>query len=174
MDWTMFEGAMTVMALAIGFIFINGLATSVNFKVRIPRVVIAVTFAVALILLMQSVGFITNVQQLIQSALVNSNVPEFIAGIVLIVFSVYEKLYDIVGYKPSGWLRLTLTVFGVILVLDGLRILPILYYLSSFIAYAVYAVASMFVSYPWSAAVFVVMLLVAFTFLFVKFRGASA
>jgi len=172
-NWDMFGAGMALIGFTILLYFLNGVITSFKPNVRIPWYVPVPIFIIGLLLIMQSVGIITSLNTMITEAVKNSNLPEFLLGLVLVLLIVYKPLYDRIGVKLSGWIRLTVFIFGVILILDGLRIFPIIYYLSQLVGQAIYNMALLLTRYPWLSIIVVLAIVVLISWLYVKVSGVG-
>jgi len=174
-DWELFGAGMGLIGLTVFILILNGILATFNVKVKVPWFIPTAIFIVALLLLMQSVGIITGLNELAYSIAKESNIPEFILGLAIVVISVTQRIYNILGVTPSGWLRLGMLIFGVVLIFDALRILPVIYYLSQLIGYAISYMTQLLASYPWLSMIIVLSIFVVITLMFVKLRrGVSA
>ena len=167
-NWEMFGAGIALIGFTIMLLIINGLLASFKIKVMIPWYISGAIFIVGLLLVMESVGLITGVNEALTYAVKSSNIPELILGFVVVFISVYKPIYDRIGVTPSGWLRLGIFVFGVILILDAIRILPIYYYLSQLIGYALQNAILFLAEYPWVGIVIVLAVFILITVLYLK------
>jgi len=167
-NWEIFGAGMAFIGFTIMLLILNGLLATFKVKVNIPWFIPTAMFVIGLLLTMESVGMISNVNELLMTAVKESNLPEFVLGLVLILLSIYKSVYERLGVTPSGWIRLSVLIFGVVLVLDALRILPILYYLSQIIGSATYITASYLAAYPWLGILIVLGVFIVITVLYLK------
>lgn len=167
-DWNMFGAGAALIGFTVLLLMLSGILATFRVKVRVPWFIPTIIFIIGILLVMQSVGMITDLNKLLMYAVMESNLPEFVLGVVLVLFAIYKSLYAKLGIEPSGWIRLSMLIFGVILVLDSLRILPILYYFSQIIAYATQTVVNYLVLYPWLSVFVVIGVFMAITLLYFK------
>ncbi len=169
-NWEMFGAGMALIGAAVAFIFLNGILGTFGRNVSVPGFIPTTLFVIGVLVLLESVGIITDLNSLLLAAVGNSNIPEFILGMVVVVFALYEKLYEKLGFKPSGFVRVATLIFGVLLILDGLRIVPIIYYISEIIAYAIYGVLSILVAYSWAGSIVLIAVILAIAYLWIKVK----
>jgi len=173
---------MALIGATIALLALNGILATFKARVNVPWYIPLALFVIGLLILMESVGLVTSINKTIMLAVANSNLPEFVFGLVVVLpefvfglvvvlFAIYEKLYERLGFKPSGWIRLAVLIFGVILILDGLRVFPVLYYLSMLIGYAIYA--EFLAAYPWTGLFIVLAIFLVITYLYMKVRGVT-
>ena len=167
-NWDMFGAGMALIGFTILLYFLNGIITSFKPNVRIPWYIPIPIFVIGILLIMQSVGIITGINEYLITTLKNSNIQEVILGFVLVLIILYKPLFERIGVKLSNWLRISFFVFGVILILDGMRILPIIYYLSQLIGNAIYTMAVYLTVYPWLSIIIVLAVIVLISWLYVK------
>lgn len=174
-DWELFGSGIALLGFTILLLILNGLLASFNVKVKVPWFIPTAVFIVALLLIMQSVGLITGLNELAFTIAKESNIPEFVLGFVIVVLAATQRIYNALGVTPSGWVRLGMLVFGVVLILDAMRIFPVIYYLSQVIGYAMSYTAQLLASYPWISILIVIGVFVVITLMFVRLkRGVSA
>ena len=167
-NWEIFGAGMALIGFMIMLLILNGLLATFKIKVRVPWYIPTAVFVIGLLLVMESVGLITNINELFTIAIKNSNLAEFVLGLVVILLAVYQPIYQRIGITPSAWIRLSMFIFGVILVLDSVRILPILYYLSQLIGYATYSAATYLAAYPWLGIFIVLAVFIVITLMYIK------
>jgi len=167
-NWEVFSAGIAVIVFSALLLVVNGLLSTFGVKAKIPWFIPTTVFVIGVLILMQSVGIITDINNFILAVLGTANIPEFVTGLVAIFIAIYEDVYKRIGVTPSGWIRLAVLIFGVILVLDGLRVLPILYYLSQIIGYAIYSIAEYLIAYPWLGFVIVLVVFIAISLLYIR------
>jgi len=172
-NWEMFGAGMALIGATIALLALNGILATFKARVNVPWYIPLALFVIGLLILMESVGLVTSINKTIMLAVANSNLPEFVFGLVVVLFAIYEKLYERFGFKPSGWIRLAVLIFGVILILDGLRVFPVLYYMSMFIGYAIYGAAEFLAAYPWTGLFIVLAIFLVITYLYMKVREVT-
>jgi len=167
-NWEIFGAGMAIVGFSILLLILNGLLATFNVRAKVPWFIPTAVFVIGILILMQSVGIITDINKLLLATVETANIPEFIVGAVAILIAVYENLYKRIGVSPSGWMRLTILIFGVLLILDGLRILPLMYYLSQLIGYAIYGVTEYLVAYPWLGFIVVLAVFIIISLLYLR------
>lgn len=167
-DWNMFGAGVALIGFTVLLLMLSGLLATFKVKVRVPWFIPTTVFILGLLLVMQSVGMITDLNKYLTMATANTNLPEFVLGFVLILLAIYKNLYAKLGVTPSGWVRLTMLIFGVVLVLDAFRILPVLYYLSQVIAYATQTLVTYLIIFPWLSVFIVLGVFVLIALLYIK------
>jgi len=165
--WTQFGLGITIIGFGALLIFLNGIAASfLRTPVRVPPFVITTIFIIGILSLMQAAGLIGNVWKTVELAIANSNLPEFVFGLAVVFLAVFSRLYEYIGYRPSTKTRIAMFAFGVLLMLDAIRILPILYELSQLISSALNTLTVMLIVYPWLSVIIVIAVIVGLGYLY--------
>lgn len=169
--WNMFGAGIALIGFTIMLFTLNGLLSTFRVQVRVPWFVPVAVFILGLLLLMQSIGLITNISDIFTYTVKNSNITELIVGLITVLSVAYKPLYEKISVKLSGWLRLTVFIFGVIMILDAVRAVPILYTLSQIIGVAMKSTAVFLTQYPWVAVFITLGVFILIGWMAVKLRG---
>jgi len=155
--WFTLSAGILLVGLSLFIFSLSGIAALFNIRVRVPVIVGWIVFLLGVAVILHAFGFWNYIYKLTLTTAFSLNLIEVVVGF---IFLILPLVINIQGLKPR-----LLQLLGLLLILDGSGILPILTGLKVYISSLAYYVGLLAIHNPvmvvlWIVGVVVVVLLV--------------
>jgi len=134
-NWEMFGAGLMFIIVSAGFFSANAIASLFRLKVSIPRIIPWTIFVIGILLIGQAFGVFTGLYESFLNQLKQVNLIESIIGLAFIFSVVFaHAIEERTGYTISKRMKILLLVLGFLLILDGVRAIPLSGTISGIIA----------------------------------------
>ena len=123
-NWEVFGAGLATMLIATFLYVLIELPKKFGIETRIPSAIPKIIFTIGFFMTLEAFGVFSSIYELI--VLQNINLIEVIVGLIIVLAVPFSGIIEqITGYKISRNLKILLLVIGFILILGGLRVLPL-------------------------------------------------
>jgi len=159
-DWNMFGAGIALIIFSVLLYSFSGVLSLFKIKAKIPWIIPFTLFIISILILLESVGIVTDLNTLLLTSISTSNIPELIFGLTIFIIAIYTPLLERLKVNISGWTRLFILIFGLLLILDAIRILPTFYYIAGIIETSLIVISTYIQQYPWISGLIILGLII--------------
>lgn len=134
-NWEMFGAGLLFIMVSVGLFSARGIASLFKLQVSIPRIIPWTVFVIGILLIGQAFGVFTGLYESFLNQVKQMNLVESLIGLAFIFVVVFaHTIEEKTGYTISKRMKIVLLILGFILILDGVKAIPLSGTISGIIA----------------------------------------